>query len=113
MLKKNAATDNAKKALVNFTYELDNLLLKTEKVIENISNINKDTEDYLLETMKEIKMSYSTNNLSKISETLLDEVKYISKVLSIENIKSQLKASESTSKKGNSGGGVVIDVTEE
>jgi molecular chaperone DnaK len=110
---KNAATDNAKKALVNFTYELDNLLLKTEKVIENISNINKDTEDYLLETMKEIKMSYSTNNLSKISETLLDEVKYISKVLSIENIKSQLKASESTSKKGNSGGGVVIDVTEE
>ena len=110
---KNAAIDNAKKALVNITYELDNLLLKTEKVIENNSNINKDTEDYLLETIKEIKMSYNTNNLSKISETLLDEVKYISKILSIENIKSQLKASESTSKKGNSGGGVVIDVTEE
>ena len=88
-------------------------MLKTEKVIENNSNINKDTEDYLLETIKEIKMSYNTNNLSKISETLLDEVKYISKILSIENIKSQLKASESTSKKGNSGGGVVIDVTEE
>ena len=110
---KNAALDNSKKALVNITYELDNLLLKTEKLLENVSSINKNTEDYISEIMKEIKMYYNTNNLAKISENILEELKYATNVLMLEYIKSQLGNSDSPSPNKKGGGGVVIDVTEE
>jgi hypothetical protein len=109
---KNASLDNSKKALVNITYELDNLLLKTEKLLENVSSVNKNTQDYISEIMKEVKMYYNTNNISKISENILEELKYATNVLMVEYIKSQLGKSDSSS--GNKkGGGVVIDVTEE
>jgi len=107
---KNAALDNSKKALVNITYELDNLLLKTEKLLENVSSINKNTEDYISEIMKEVKMCYNSNNISKLSENILEELKYATNILMVEYIKSKLSTSGSDSKKG---GGVVIDVTEE
>jgi molecular chaperone DnaK len=109
---KNAALDNSKKSLVNITYELDNLLLKTEKLLATNSSSNKDTYDYVSEIMKEIKMLYSTNNFNQILETSLDELKYAGDVLIAEFIKNKLmnKASgnDNDSKKG-----VVIDVTEE
>ena len=107
---KNALLDNSKKSLVNVTYELDNLLLKTEKLLENNVSINKNTEDYIVEIMKEVKILYSTNNFSKISETSLDDIKYATNILMTEFIKTKLA---NNSQPNNKKGGVVIDVTEE
>ena len=59
----NADLDKSKKALVNITYELDNLLSKheaLEKVLEQNSSANRIVLDYSKEVIKEIK-SYIQN----------------------------------------------------
>ena len=122
---KNSALDNSKKALVNITYELDNLLLKAEKVkttfdsmTQNMSNNGVDSVsamDYFSEIMTEVRMLYNSNNLSKLSETVLEELKYATNILVILFLKSKLDAPFSSDKKdsGDKNRGVVIDVTEE
>jgi chaperone protein DnaK len=122
---KNSALDNSKKALVNITYELDNLLLKAEKVkttfdsmTQNMSNNGVDAVsamDYFSEIMTEVRMLYNSNNLSKLSETVLEELKYATNILVVLFLKSKLDAPFSNDKKdsGDKNRGVVIDVTEE
>jgi molecular chaperone DnaK len=122
---KNSALDNSKKALVNITYELDNLLLKAEKVrttfesmAQSISNNGVDSVsamDYFSEIMTEVRMLYNSNNLSKLSETVLEELKYATNILVVLFLKSKLDAPFSNDKKdgGDKNRGVVIDVTEE
>ena len=122
---KNSALDNSKKALVNITYELDNLLLKAEKVkttfdsmTQNMSNNGVDSVsamDYFSEIMTEVRMLYNSNNLSKLSETVLEELKYATNILVVLFLKSKLDAPFSNDKKdsGDKNRGVVIDVTEE
>ena len=114
----NADLDKSKKALVNITYELDNLLSKhqaLEKVLEQNSSGNRIVLDYSKEVIKEIKSLYKTNELTKIGFETLDSLKYAYNVSIIESFKSQLSGSNPQNTNSASGNteGQVIDVTEE
>ena len=114
----NADLDKSKKALVNITYELDNLLSKheaLEKVLEQNSSGNRIVLDYSKEVIKEIKSLYKTNELTKIGSETLDSLKYAYNVSIIESFKSQLSGSNPQNTNSTSGNteGQVIDVTEE
>lgn len=114
----NADLDKSKKALVNITYELDNLLSKhqaLEKVLEQNSSGNRIVLDYSKEVIKEIKSLYKTNELTKIGSETLDSLKYAYNVSIIESFKSQLSGSNPQNTNSASGNteGQVIDVTEE
>jgi molecular chaperone DnaK len=110
----NALADKSKKAITNITYELDNLLSKSD-IIKNknlISNVN--IQEYFEEVLIEIKELYNCNNLTKISNSSLDNLKYAANLILVDYLKKELLT---TSKKNqsdtNSKKGVVIDVTEE
>ena len=114
----NADLDKSKKALVNITYELDNLLSKheaLEKVLEQNSSGNRIVLDYSKEVVKEIKSLYKTNKLTQIGSETLDSLKYAYNVSIIESFKSQLSGSgpQNTNSTSGSTDGQVIDVTEE
>lgn len=114
----NADLDKSKKALVNITYELDNLLSKheaLEKVLEQNSSGNRIVLDYSKEVIKEIKSLYKTNELTKIGSETLDSLKYAYNVSIIESFKSQLSGSnpQNTNSTSDNIEGQVIDVTEE
>ena len=114
----NAALDKSKKALVNITYELDNLLSKheaLEKVLGQDSSSNRLILDFSKEIVKEVKSLYKTNELTKIGKETVDNLKYAYNVAVIESFKSQLNSSgqASTGKTNNTGDSQVIDVTEE
>ena len=107
---KNALADKSKKSLVNITYELDNLLLKIEKLNStNNVGLTSDAEIYFGEVVKEIKELYTQNKFAKISSNALTELKYAYSIVVLDFLKSKL------SKKPDSFGktGKVIDVTEE
>ena len=109
---KNAALDKSKKALVNINYELDNLVSKIEKLME-ISNFeNSIASEYLTEVLKEIKNLYLDNKLMQISSETLDNLKYGYSILVLDFFKSQLNKKSGSKNSGESGKGVVIDVTE-
>jgi molecular chaperone DnaK len=99
----NAVLDKSKKSLVNITYELDNLLLKIQKLITNSDNINKDSIKYLLMLSKEIKLLYCQNKFTQIYTKRLKELKYSYNVILLEQIKKQVRSSNKTS-------GNIIDV---
>ena len=114
----NAELDKSKKALVNITYELDNLLSKQdalEKILEQNSSANRIILDFSNEILKEIKSLYKTNELKKIGNETLDNLKYACNVAVMESFKSQLTGggSAAAGKPNTSGDGQVIDVTEE
>ena len=114
----NAALDKSKKALVNITYELDNLLSKheaLEKVLSQDSSSNRLVLDFSSEIIKEIKSLYKTNELTKIGKETIDNLKYAYNVAVIESFKSQLNSGgqSATGKTNSTGDGQVIDVTEE
>ena len=114
----NAELDKSKKALVNITYELDNLLSKQdafEKILEQNSSANRIILDVSKEILKEIKSLYKTNELKKIGNETLDNLKYACNVAVMESFKSQLTGggSAAAGSPNTSGDGQVIDVTEE
>jgi molecular chaperone DnaK len=104
----NAAFDKSKKSLVNITYELDNLLLKAEKLLESeiLTTFNEESYIYFSEVLKEIKTAYKEKEFLKISNEYLNDLKYGYNLLLLEYFQKQLNT---TSKNKN----VVIDVTEE
>ena len=111
----NSDVDKSKKALVNITYELDNLILKNELLSENNFMPNSLAVEFSNEVVKEIKNLYKTNQLNKLYTESLDNLKYAYNVLLMEYFQKELNQI-SNSNKGNStdnGKGVVIDVTEE
>jgi len=107
----NSAIDKSKKALVNITYELDNLLLRAEKLSENLLSkpgiYSSETCDYFSELLKEIKDLYSTNSFGQISSEVLKDLKYIEKAFVTEFVLHTLEVEDS--EKGSSN---IIDVTD-
>ncbi len=79
----NAIIDKNKKTLININYEIDNLLFKMEKLLNN-KFINRDTNirTYFKELYKAIKFSYNKSELMKNIENIMNQLKYISNVLS-------------------------------
>ena len=104
----NALLDKSKKSYVNISYELDNLLSKSESLLEQISFKNEISVLYFQEVIKEIKELYTTGNLKKVSSDCLEDLKYAYSVVILEYVKSQLKNPNNPE---GSGKGVVIDVT--
>lgn len=70
----NANNDKSKKALVNITYELDNLLSKFDKFIETTSALD-DEELYIIEVLKEIKALYNSKEFVKCNLVITNELK--------------------------------------
>jgi molecular chaperone DnaK len=107
----NADIDKSKKALVNITYELDNLISKNEILLNKEFNNNVLAVDYCKEIIKEIKVLYKTNQLRKIGDDCLDNLKYAYNILVLEYFKKELNNQKDKSE-GNQKG-VVIDVTDQ
>jgi molecular chaperone DnaK len=105
----NASVDKSKKALVNITYELDNLIAKNELLLSKNLITTSLASEYCIEILKEVKTLYKTNQLTKIGSESLDDLKYAYNIMVIEYFKQELKPTQNP---GN-GKGVVIDVTEE
>ena len=108
----NALADKGKKALTNITYELDNLLSKSDIIVTKNFVENTNIKNYFSELLTEIKEFYNQNEITKISESSLDNLKYAANILLVDYLKKELtsvnKKSDGTSKKG-----VVIDVTDD
>ena len=101
---KNALADKSKKSLVNITYELDNALLKIQKVISsNSENMSSISLKYLEGIGKEIQTYYITNMFDSISTIALKQLKYIYNILILENIENELLKNKPSA-------GSVIDV---
>jgi len=105
----NADLDKSKKALVNITYELDNLIAKNEVLLSKDFSKSSLASEYCVEILKEVKTLYKTNQLTKLGTETLDNLKYAYNILVIDCFKQELNT------KGTSGNekGVVIDVTED
>ena len=103
----NSSLDKGKKAIVNLTYEVDNLLAKGELVSEKFVGLNLNSSPYVEGIFKKIKHAYSLNELTSINSILLDDLKYGSIVLLLDFLKK--KVSTKSSKVDFSG----LDVTEE
>jgi molecular chaperone DnaK len=96
----NASLDKSKKSIVNITYEFDNLLSKTEKVSKKYLTGTTKSEKYFNQVVKTCKKAYKTNNLKKLNETLLNDLKYSSNIALLEYLKKQLSGKS----KGNNSG---------
>jgi hypothetical protein len=106
----NAILDKSIKSYVNITYELDNLLLKAETLLDLIDFKNNVSVSLFVEILKEVKNLYKLGQLQKISINTLDFLQYSYSLILIEYVKSQLIG---TNNSDSSGGGVVIDVTDQ
>ena len=110
----NASKDKSRKAIVNITYEFDNLFAKSETFINKNSDLNSDAFNYFKELLVSIKNEYKVHNLESISIKYLDKLKYSYSILVTDFFKSELqKTTINTSSKASPGKGVVIDVTDD
>ena len=91
----NANIDKSKKSIVNITYELDNLLTKSEKFVETVSSLEIE-ELYLLEILKEIKSLYKLKQLSKCYSESVNELKIAYNFLKAKYMKKELAKSENS-----------------
>nr|YP_009545430.1 heat shock protein 70 [Mallomonas splendens]AYO28584.1 heat shock protein 70 [Mallomonas splendens] len=105
----NALLDKSKKSYVNITYELDNLILKCEVILEKIELKNTIAFQLFEIVLNEIKSSYKKKKLKKISTNSLNLLKEAYNFLLYAYILEQLSKSESP----DSGNGTVIDVTDQ
>ena len=111
---KNAANDKAKKALVNVTYEFDNLLAKSEDFINKNDKLDTLAFSYFKELLIVIKNEFKVSNLETISTKYLDKLKYCYGIMVVDFFKAELQNSSNESNiSSDAGKGVVIDVTEE
>ena len=104
----NATSDKSRKALVNITYELDNLLLKSDILFDKFLLENSSDKLYFSELLKEIKTLYKLNKFKTISTQKLDNLKYAYSLLILSYFKTQLSGKSNEVKGKN---GTVIDIT--
>ena len=105
----NANIDRSKKSIVNITYELDNLLSKSEKFLETVSSLETE-ELYLLEILKEVKSLYKSKQLAKCYAESVNELKIAYTFLRAKYMKKELaKSGNSTPNASGSSQKRVID----
>ena len=110
----NALLDKSKKSLVNITYELDNLLAKSEILLEKTLLETTTAKDYFVEVLKEIRSLYKAKKFKAISSQKMETLKYAYSLLVLEYFKRELASSSGNSQGGNTSNknGTVIDVTD-
>ena len=74
---------------------------------------NKTSFLYFEQLVKEIKLAYLNNQLTRLSTQLLDEVKYAYSILVLEFLKNEISGDSPSKNESGDGKGVVIDVTED
>ena len=110
----NALLDKSKKSLVNITYELDNLLSKSETMLEKTISETTEAKEYFVEVLKEIRSLYKAKKFKAISSQKVETLKYAYSLLVLEYFKRELANTSGNSQGGNSptNNGTVIDVTD-
>ena len=103
----NATFDKSRKALVNITYEIDNLLLKSDVLFQKFLIENTSEKLYFVELLKEIRTLYKLNKFKSISSQKINNLKYAYNLLILSYFKSQLSTKSSNGNKS----GTVIDIT--
>jgi molecular chaperone DnaK len=112
----NATFDKSKKALVNITYELDNLLLKSDvledKFLPGIESVSQKASGikYFREVLKETRTLYKANKFKSLSTQKMDNLKYAYNLVIISYFGSLLEKKDNSDKnkpKADS----VIDIT--
>jgi len=109
----NAMLDKAKKSLVNITYELDNLFLKSENLIENLVSSNSSSALYFTEVLNEMKESFKQNKFNSISEISFSKLKYSYNVLVLEYLKKELSTKTTSKYKSNSDNIIDVELADE
>jgi molecular chaperone DnaK len=97
----NAKIDKSKKSLISITYELDNLLAKSEEFIDNISNL-EDEELYFTEIIKEIKNLFKSKQLTECLTSSIEDLKESYEFLKAKYLKKEMSkksSSQDTQKK--------------
>jgi molecular chaperone DnaK len=104
----NATYDKSRKALVNITYEIDNLLLKSDSLFEKFIIDSSSEKLYFNEILKEIKILYKKNKFKTISSQKIANLKYAYSLLVLSFFKRKLssKTTDDTERSG-----TVIDIT--
>ena len=104
----NATFDKSRKALVNITYEIDNLLVKSDVLFEKFLLETSSENSYFTEVLKEIRTLYKASKFKSISSQKIENLKYAHNLLIVSYFKKQLtgKTNNSTGKNG-----TVIDIT--
>jgi len=95
---KNAFLDKSRKSLVNITYELDNLLVKMQKVLELATNFSIESKNSFSLVMEYLISSYFENNLQTISSKILKDLTFCATILLVEFLKQQLLKGEAANK---------------
>ena len=91
----NAATDKAKRSLVNITYEVDNFLSKVDKLSDKNLLENKVSKKYFDEILKELKIFYKKNELTKINSKTLENLNTSYNLMIVEYFTSLLESNNS------------------
>jgi molecular chaperone DnaK len=88
----NSASDKAKRSLVNITYEVDNFLSKVDKLSDKNLLENKVSKKYFDEILKELKMFYKKNELTKINSKTLETLNNSYNLMIVEYFTSLLES---------------------
>jgi molecular chaperone DnaK len=99
----NVSADKTRKSLTSIGYEVDNLILKIENLVE-IPDIAKTTGGLLLvELFKQLKELYRAQDYTKIYPALIDELKFVLSYIQLKFYKSfKLDASDDDKSTSNS-----------
>ena len=106
----NALLDKSKKSLVNITYELDNLLFKSEILLTKVLSQDTSAKRYFKAVLKEVKTAYKLNKFTKISSKSINKLKYAYSLVVLDYFKNQLSNNSARSQQSSSKG-TVIDIT--
>jgi molecular chaperone DnaK len=107
----NASLDKSKKAVVNLTYELDNLLQKADLIVQKMGTASNIAVEYFEEVLNEIKENYRLNQLSKLEKNALSELKYAYNLVLIDYLKAEItkdsKPSNNSSENNNKNNNII------
>lgn len=99
----NEEIDRAKKAFLRITYEIDNLISKTENILQDL-HINEEVLFYLKEVTHEIQEAYLTNQFEELSNDFFKDIENCYQILLANLIEGIFSEKRSSNKN-------VIDIT--
>ena len=89
----NEKLDKTKKSLINITYELDNLLVKAEKLIDTTSSFQEE-ENYFIEILKQVKLLYKEKQFVQCSNIVSKDLKQAYNFLRAKFMKQEMNRSK-------------------
>ena len=106
----NAILDKSKKSLVNITYELDNLLSKSELLLNRVSKDASNSSLYFSTLLEELKDLYLNNKFNAIYSDSLESLDFAYNVLVLEKLKNEMSTLRSSKKGPNDSNIIDVDM---